>query len=294
MLIGEVDRISLHPNSGAAMVEGRDLSARLIETKTQETFQNRTASEIVAILAGRHGLKADTTATTTPAGAYWQGDHVAMSLDQFSRVVNEWDLLTSLARHEGFDLYVIGETLHFHPATPPDATPFEARWTPPLMAEGVSWGRLSNVTDLRMERALTLAKTVEVVVRSWNSRTGRSITRRARAIGARSADAARASTQTGTSSQRYVFVIPNLTEDQAQKEANARLADISKQERVVTFRMAGDPILDPRRIVRLVGTGTDFDQIYYVDSITSSLDFEGGYVMNVAAKNRDSRSQVVL
>ena len=53
---GAVDRVSLDPTLGLVHLDGRDLTASLIEARTQETFANRTSSEIASILAGRHDL----------------------------------------------------------------------------------------------------------------------------------------------------------------------------------------------------------------------------------------------
>ena len=38
-------------------------------------------------------------------------------------------------------------------------------------------------------------------------------------------------------------------------------------------------------MLRLTGTGTKFDQDYYVDGITRSMSLDEGYVMDISAKN---------
>lgn len=72
---GAVDMLELDPVRGTLTLGGRDLTAALIQTRTQESFANQTSSEIATILAGRHGLTADVTATTTPVGRYWELEH---------------------------------------------------------------------------------------------------------------------------------------------------------------------------------------------------------------------------
>lgn len=291
---GEVDRVEAHPSTGYVTLEGRDLTSRFIETKTQEAFQNQTASEIVEILAARHGMRAVVTRTTTPVRAYWDRDHVHVAFDEFSRATTEWDLMVSLAQFEDFDLFVQGETVYFRPATTETGPPFVVRWQPPNIADRISYGRESNVIDLRLARALTLAKDIEVQVKSWNSRTGTSFIRTARAIGAKSAAAARAAVQVGTATQRFVFVRPNLTQAEAQRYANHQLRVISEFERLVSFKMPGDLRLTTRTKIRMEGTGSDWDQDYWPDSISLNLTFDGGLTMAVSAKNRDARSEVVL
>ena len=292
LIIGQTEHLSIHPDTGLVQIEGHDLSMRLIEAKTQESFQNRTSSEIVTELAGRHGLTADVTATTTPAGRFYEIDHTHESLGQFGRTTTEWDLLTFLAQSEGFDLYVQGTTLHFHPAAQTDTgSPYIITYTP---RTGAAPYPTSPVEDLRLERSLTLARDIEVIVQSWHAKQGKSFRKVARAIGAKSATAATAATQKGTPTQRFVFIRPNLTEAQAQAEANRLLAEISKHERNVTWQGAADLVLTPRDIVDLRGTGTDFDQRYYVNTVSRRISFDGGFCMSVTLKNQTSNREVAL
>ena len=140
---GAVDRVEIDPIQRVLRLDGRDLTARLIEARTQESFVNRTASEIAESLAVRHGLASQVTATKTQVGRYYQNEHDRITLGQFSRAITEWDLLTWLARQEGFDAYVQGTTLHFG-LPRQNAT---QRMIGPM-----------DVLSLRLERALTLAR----------------------------------------------------------------------------------------------------------------------------------------
>lgn len=286
--VGEVDSLRLSPDGAKVEIEGRDLTGRLIEAKTQESFQNLTSSEIAVTLAGRHGLTADVHKTTTLASRYWAADFTRETAGQFSRVTTEWDLLCSLARNEGYDVWVDGTTLHFQPAVSPSSIPYVVRYAPRVGASPPA----SNAIDLRMEKAFTLARDVEVTVKSWHSKQGRSFSKVAKASGVKNATASPA--KGSVSTQRYVFIRPNLTEAQAQKLANSLLADISKHERVIQWREPGNLILTPRNLVRLDGTGTDFDQTYYVDTITRTISQGGGFAMSVRAKNHNTTSQAVV
>ena len=53
---GVVDSVSIDPTLGLVRLDGRDLTSALIEARTQETFANRTSSEIASLLAQRHNL----------------------------------------------------------------------------------------------------------------------------------------------------------------------------------------------------------------------------------------------
>jgi phage protein D len=56
----------------------------------------------------------------------------------------------------------------------------------------------------------------------------------------------------------------------------------------------GDNDLDTTSLIQLSGTGTAFDQVYFPDSITRRLSFDGGYEMTIEAKNHAPDSTVTL
>lgn len=268
---GTVDTVVIDPMTGSVHFDGRDLTAPLIETRTQETFANRTASEIASLLAQRHNLTPCVSPTSTPVGRYYQDEHDRVTLNQFSRATTEWDLLVFLACLEAFDVFVEGTTLHFQPAT--------QQTDPPVLL------RPSMLTDLRLERSLTLARDIEVTVKSWNSRQNSAFVQKARAACRRG---------TGTSGgppQNYVYVRPNLTPDDALKLAQRKLAELTRHERVIELSMAGELVMTPRSMIMLDGTGSDFDQIYYVDLIERRLHTSGGFTQHVRAKNTSPRTE---
>ena len=288
LLTGEVDSVDFDLATLTVALAGRDFTAALIEAKTQESFQNQTASEIAKTIAARHNLAAEVAPTTTLAGTFYQQDHVRTSLGQFARARTEWDILTYLAQHEGFDVWIDGRTLFFQPQAQPGSPDFTiAVSTTPAGAV------VANVEQLRCLRALTLAKDIQVEVHSWNSRQQRGFTRSARAIGAKVAAIQKASNQVGTTTQRYVFVRPNLTEDQALQFARAMLEQIGRQERNIEVEMPGETLLSPRSQIALTGTATSFDQIYWVDRIHRQVTMQG-FRQSLRLKNHSPLSQVVL
>lgn len=288
LLSGEADTIAYDAATHMLSVAGRDFVAALIETKTQESFQNQTASEIAKTIAARHNLSADVAATTALAGTFYQQDHVRLTLGQFARATTEWDILTYLAQNEGFDVWVEGRTLYFQPQPAPGSPDFTVAVT--TTPDGAT---LANVEQLRCLRALTLAKDIQVEVHSWDSRHQRGFTKTARAIGAKTAAIQKASNQVGTVTQRYVFVRPNLTEDQALQLAQRMLEQLGRQERNVEIEMPGEMTLSPRSQVAVTGTGTSFDQLYWVDSIRREITVKG-FRQSLRLKNHSPLSQVVL
>lgn len=267
---GAVDNVSIDPSFDVVRLHGRDLTAALIEARTQETFANRTASEIAALLAERHNLSPRVSPTTTPVGRYYQSEHDSITLNQFSSSTTEWDLLAFLARQEGFDVFVQGTELYFQPATP--------------VTEPAISLRPQDVLDLKLERSLTLARDIEVIVKSWNSRQNSAFVQRARAAGRRGIRSA------DVQPQRYVFVQPNLTPDGALNLAQRKLAELTRHERCIRIEMPGELKLTPRSAIALDGTGTEFDQTYYVDVIERRLRHDAGLKQHIRARNTSPRT----
>ena len=142
--------------------------------------------------------------------------------------------------------------------------------------------------DLKLERSLTLAHDMEVVIKSWNSRQNSAFAQQARASGQGSAQGS------GETPLRYVFVQPNLTPDEALKFAQQRLAELIRHERTIQISMPGDLSLSPRSMIALEGTGTEFDQLYYVDVIERRLRQNGGFTQFVMAKNSSPRTETTM
>lgn len=276
LILGQVDHIDYDPLMRRIVLSGRDLSAPLIDTKTSEKFVNQTSSQIAQTLAQRHGLRASVQATTAKAGTYYSSENVVLTQDQ-----SEWDLLVYLAEHEGFDVWVSGNTLNFQPS-PVNTNP----------AYKISWQDFpqvsSNAIDIHLSRSETLAKDIIVKVQSWNQKQQRAFTVTYKVTQANK------SQRTGGLAQTYSYSVPNLTRDQALALAKSKAEDITRHERILTASLPGDNKLTTRAMVQLVGTNTAWDQSYYPDTITRRISFEEGYRMELRAKNHSTQSTVVL
>lgn len=281
LIQGAVDTVMIDPVLGRLHLEGRDLSARLIEARTQETFANRTASEIATLLAERRGLTPVVSETNTPVGRYYENQHDRITLGQFSRATTEWDLLVFLAQQEHAEIFVTGNELHFQIE--------EADVSVPFLTQTI---RPTDMIDLHLERSLTLARDLEVTVKSWNSHNQSAFTQTARANRQRgSGGSAGKAAATASPPQRFVFVRPNLTPNDALKLAQQKLAELTRHERIIEFSMPGELSHTPRSQLALAGTNTEFDQIYYIDTIDRHLNIETGFTQRIRAKNSSPRSQ---
>lgn len=273
LIQGLVDCVTIDPVCALVCIEGRDLTAALMETRSQEAFANRTSSEIASLIAQRHNLTPSVTPTTTPVGRYYQNEHDRVTLGLFSRTITEWDQLVFLARQEGFDLFVQGTTLFFQSAQqPPDVRVLQP----------------TDLSDLRLQRSLTLARDIEVTVKSWNSRQKGAFSQTAMAAISGPSGATGLASQ---KPQKYILVRPNLTPDQALQLAQRKLTELTRHERVVEATLPGDLALTPRSKISLSGTGTDFDQLYFVDVIERSITSRGGFIQRIRAKNTSPRNE---
>lgn len=288
MISGRVDHIEFDPITRTLDIKGRDRSADLIEARTFETFKNQTSSQVATLLAQRHGLTPAVTATKTLVDRYYAIDHDKMTLGNFGRSNTEWDLLTFLAQNESFDVFVKDTTLYFQPEKQPTQSPFVVQ-----MTKGGTYPSL-NVIDLKLERSLTLARDIIVTVQSFNSRQKASFKVTAKATGTKATKAGASANATQSNTQTYVFTKPNMTHDQAQAYANAKLAELSAHERVVRVEIPGETALSPRTGLQVNGTGTDFDIAYYITEITRTISAEGGFSQTMTAKNQSPKNVTII
>jgi phage protein D len=247
LLLGTADSLHLDPVRGTLDVEGRDLSAALVEARVDETFANRTSSEVAEALAARHGLQADVTATTATVGRLYGSERDRLTMGQFARAATEWDLLAALAGQEGFDLFMDGPRLHFGP--PGDAAPV------PLPVGGC--------LSLEVEHRLALTD-LKVQVRSWGTRAGAAV-----------------SASAGAGGRTHGVVRPNLPQEEAQRLAERTLADLQRHEWAAHAAMPGELALTARSRVQVQGAGPGWDRVFAVAEISRHLDVRRGFTQRV-------------
>ena len=283
LIYGRADEVALELNDTCIEILGRDLTSVLIDTKTSQKFANLTASQVATKLAGLHGLTPVVTATTKLVGKFYDKDHVRLQ-DQRS----EWDLISFLAREEGFLVYIAGKQLHFEPAPNETQNPYVFRWSGTVPLE-------ANATHVKVSRNLTLAKDIKVTVRSWNAKQKKNFTATAQAVHTRNKVTRKLPIAVSGDAQQYsVNTLPGLTQEQVQARANQLLKEISLHEMRLEVDGPADNILTRTDVIQLQGTGTMADQVYYPDSITRSFSADEGYSWRIEAKNHATESQVTL
>lgn len=286
LIVAQVDDVQISANKSNINLVGRDLTAKFIDSKTSEKFQNMSASQIATLLAQRAGLTPVVTPTDEKAGYFYGIDHARMTNQR-----SQWDLLTYLAQEENFVVYVQGQSLYFKPQPAPSDNPYVLNWTPP--GQGNGYSAFTGI-NLVMSRNLTLARDVIVKVRSWNEQTPRGFIRTSKAT-PNSTTAIPSKAQPIGDAQVFVYVFPGLTPDQAQQKAEQLQRQITQHERRIRVDMPADNIINKDSVIKLQGTNSDFDQVYFPAEIVRTFDISNGaYRMSIAAKNHSPNTETIV
>lgn len=287
LILGLVDS---HAWSSRQTIElrGRDYSGVFIDARTSEKFANQPSSTIATTLAGRHGLQASVQRTVTLAGDYYRADHAQMT-DR----ITEWQLLTYLAEREGFNLWVAGRTLYFHPAPNPPPPPLQIAYVYPDSGGNTT---RANTPEFVFEREMSLARDIAVTVVSWNHEQKRPI--KATVSGSKvrraTAGAPVLSPASDLPAQAFVFRVPGLTLEQAQILAQRKFDELSQHERCLTVHNLPMVLgLTARHMVQVTGTMTDYDQQYFIAEIERSFSASHA-TMTIRAKNASPMQAVEI
>src|SRR5581483_6817708 len=275
LIYGRVDEIEYDPAQRLITLTGRDLTAVFIDNKIASQYTNQTSSDIALTLAALHNLNATVAPTQTKVGTYYEQDQVQLQANR-----SEWDLLAYLARREGFVVYVQGTTLFFQPDPTNTNEPYEIGWIAPDVA---TQAPISDALEIKFSRALTVAKGVAVTARSANFDAGRPIVQ--------SYPSSAKTIQAGKASpfgevQNYFFTMaPGHSALEVEAFAKAQYDAIVAHEMKLSARLIADNVLTTQIPIRIRGTGTAFDQIYYARKIEREMSLDEGYVMSVEAQN---------
>ncbi len=244
-------------NSGETVeINGRSLASAPFDFKETVKYQNLTATDAVSKMASQHGLNIITPVKTNALiGEYINEDHAVVT-----RETSHWDYALYLAENEGFVCRVRGSDWFFGPVDMLPGYKLE-----PLE---FSWGH--NIkSGIQFERAPNAARNLVVEVISWQPGTKKS-------KGTRIIERAtfRNSTYYGN---KYTIreYIPNITRDQAQRQAQNILQQLSKEQIKGSFACDFFSALDNDRRIVIYGVGQGLSQIYFVTKVEVSGSKEG-------------------
>lgn len=245
LITGMADSIHIDPVRRTVVIEGRDLSASMIESYRQQDFVNQTASEIVGTIASYHGLQPVIVPTIGNIGRYFADGYTKISLGQFSRFRSDWDLIVELARQNNYDIFVEGRSLYFQPAGMSATVPL------PIS--------LRDVYSIRIERNLGITDAIAARVQSWSSQN----------MAAYHSDSATSSAGQLASAAvlPFLFSASNYTAQQVAGAAQRYTAELARLGSILNVDMPWDLSLMPRSTCLLMDTDSDFDTTYRIDSI---------------------------
>ncbi len=249
-------------------------------------YEKMTDGEIAAVIAERHGLKAD-------VGKGWEKRALVIQKNQ-----DDAQFLMERAVRLGFELYMQTdekgkESLHFKkPADGRDATRtkvYVLEWgsnrssrVPPRgstrdQERHLLHGLISFSPQLTISRQVS-----KLTVRGWNSETKNIVSYTATA-----ADLARVSGSRGKSGpetvrgclgdrkKEVVVDAPVLSKEEAKELAIGLLQERAQEFVTGTGQMIGVPDLRPAQNVELRGLGQRFSGLYYVTRVTHSIGSSG-------------------
>ena len=268
MIIGYADAVSIDAIRNLVRIEGRDLSALLVDSGLNEAFPNYTADAIVSLLALRHGLKPHVLPTPGMVGRLFGGAQEELGFSYHSRATTDWDLIVRLAQQSGYDAYVRGWDFFFQPA--------KSR-----KSAAVVIGR-GDVTDLRLERDLSRRSLDQLAAVSWNAQLQQSILSGSTGL------------QPSGGGDVPVMMQPNLDPGGIGRVMAQLIADAKQHARAIEITMPGETGLSARSSIELQGTGTDFDRAYDVECIDRMFSPVSGFRQRIRARqSSDVASRIV-
>lgn len=282
--VGISDEVELDPLQGRIMLNGRDKTSLFIDTKSTQKFSNLFASTIATNFAQQHGLNPVVTPTNIPVGTFYQNAHVLST-----RTMTQWDLLTFLAQQSDFVVYVSKNDLIFKPRPLSSDNPYVINLQLPTL---LNPSPKFHGNALGFFRSMTLARDIIVKIKvPYSPRTGTSFSVYARSKRKKTTNLPGVPVPS-TEPQKFSYIIPGLTKEQAQQRANQYLQNITKYEVRMTASMPGDNLLQKDSLIKFTGTQSSLDQLFYAESITRTLDLDG-YRMEITSKNHSVDSEIV-
>lgn len=289
LIVGHVDSMHYHPGRFEITLDGRDFTGLMIDYKSAgESYKNYTPSQIATMIAEGHGLNP----VVTPFNKWRFGEFMNSDVAHLTGEQTDWDLLCNIAGFINYRVYVDGYDLHFEPmpADPTEKTAdqYVIRYVP---KDTLAYPQANVSDDLEFNRALSITKGLVVEVMSWQVRkkSQKQFTASFPTKGSTSAKPGTARAKT----QVYRIVRQGLTPQAAASLAQSMYQQISKHEMKMSCSTAGDNILNSKMMIRVEGTNSPFDQLYYCDSIRRSVSWGSGYTMAIQAKNRSPLLEVV-
>lgn len=272
MMEGESNDVEIDPSQGIVSISGRDLSSRLIDSKVTQSFSNITASELASEFARLNGLKEEITQTTEILGNFLQ-----TAQNYTANNTTQWDMLVNAALNEQFLVYVRADTLVFKPIPVNDdnARPYLLNYIPRSVTNVIPV--FDKGTKINFFKNNIVSGNVNVTVKvPYSTYTGKAFHVKLNARN-KNSDAA--------TIRKYFYSQPGLTNDQAKQKAKQFLNNLVVHSVRFSAELIGDIVLTKDMLIKISGTNTDFDQVYYLDSLVRRMTMDD-FSMFISGKNK--------
>lgn len=273
LIAGENNDVEIDPTAGIVRISGRDLSSRLIDKKVTQAFNNITASGLARLFASENGLKADVVDTTEIIGNFLQ---VAQTYTASN--YTQWDMLVEAAIGEDFLVYVRGDTLVFKPIPSGDDVrdTYVLNYTPRSIDS--AFPTFDQGTRMSFFRNNIVSGNISVTVKvPYSSYSGKAFHVKQQSKSS--------SASNDAFIRKYVFSHPGLTNEQAVEKAKQLLKNLSIHAVRLSADLVFDTKLQKEMLIKVTGTNTELDQLYYIDSLVRRMTMDD-FSMFVSAKNK--------
>jgi phage protein D len=278
MIQGDSNDVEINPSEGLVSISGRDLSSRLIDKKVTKSFSNITASELAEQFANENGLKSDITKTTQVLGTFLQTAQTYTANN-----TTQWDMLTEAAMKENFIVFVKGETLVFkpNPVNDDNLKPYILNYAPKDINN--TFPVFDKGTKINFFKNNIVSGNVRVTVKvPYSTYTGKAFHVKQNAKSKDSKE---------QFIRQYVYSHPGLTNEQAVQKAKQLLNNLVVHGVRFSAELVGDIILSKDMLIKITGTETDFDQVYYIESIVRKITIND-FSMFISAKNKPDETEI--
>jgi phage protein D/phage baseplate assembly protein gpV len=265
-----------------SVVRAYDRSHRLQRGRVSQTFLDMSIGDVLAQVAGRHGLSSD-----SPDGMSWTNE----SLVQWNET--DWELLSALAAEHGRELVIDEDKLALRrPASAGDAP------GPAEQDTAVSRQLVAGRNLLRVRAVMTAGEQVATVeVRGWDPAQKQAVVGTASAAKAPTHGTATDPNAIAGEFGGSTLVRADLPLDNAEP-ANSTATAIVEQRGGIAAEIEGitygDPQLRAGQRVTITGIGTQFDGDHTLTSCRHVLGPEAGYTTEFRSSGTQRRGLLGL
>jgi hypothetical protein len=232
------------------VIDGKDGSFQLHQTKVSQKFQNMPGSQIVQQLAAQAGLSVNIGSSALMAGKVVTSDFVKLADN-----ISIGQVIHKLAEFDGARWWVKNGVLNYQLQDDPSGT-YTLNYVPPTPNSPMK----SDCLDLSFHLNTVANDGGTVTVKSWHPRMEQVFQGQA--------------TYGKGGSGRYNLHVPNLTQDHVQQHAISRANAIGMNAVTARATVVGDPTIDVAMDLAVNGTDS-FDGTYAFTSITHDFGMSG-------------------